>query len=270
MKLFSYDQIRRLLDTSACPPWKDVMDEWEASFDQIDQSTMMDVYLDHVLDYRLQRRTRPRIDQIRWYCQPLYPYMDSRVYTAYRSLPLAHLEGERVHSALLESYGTGLENLPSAHARLIGLPLKHEYRLRHVIHLGRVLKANCLLPLQTKLQELRGLVGGEPCRIYGPLETELNKLKHCQVVNRNAVENLLNDVRRRRFWNMNALRQLANVQALQSFLFEGGMSETLELEMLPSTRAILFIPYQQTLQNVSGAPSTGSKKSMPKRVSNPS
>ncbi len=268
MKLFAYDDIRRLLDRSACPSWQSILDEWWASFEEIDQSTIMDVYLDHVLDYRLQRRTRPRIDQIRWYCQPVYPYMDDRVYTAYRSLPLSHLDGEQAHAALLESYGTGLEDLPSAHTRFVRLPLKYEYRIRHVIHLGRVLKAKGLLPLQTRFRELRGLFGGEPCQIYGPLESELKKLKHCPVVNWNAVEDLLNDYRGRKFWNMNALRQLANVQALHSFLFEREIPEARGLEMLPSTRNILVLPYRQPLQDGSNASSTGVETLMPKRVSN--
>lgn len=251
MNLFSYGHIRQLLDKSFCPPWQDVMDEWDESFDQIDQSTIMDAYLDHILDYRLQRRTRPRIDQIRWYCQPLYPYVDNRVYSAYRSLPLPHLDGEQAHLALLESYGTGLENLPSAQRRFVGVPLKHEYRLRHAIHLGRVLRSKFVLPLQNKFKELRGLIGCQRFQINGPLESEINKLKQCPVVNWNAVEKLVSNVEHRTFWNINALRQLANVQVIHSFLFEDGLCEVGALEMLPSTRTIHCIPHQQVSHNLS-------------------
>ena len=123
MSLFSAEQASTLLAPQYRVSWQDVLEEWFASFNQIEQQSIMDVYLDHMTDYRVQRRARVRIESMRWFCLPIYPYMDERLYTTYRSLPLAHLDGERAHRALLCDYKTGLENLPYAGRRFAGLPI---------------------------------------------------------------------------------------------------------------------------------------------------
>ena len=98
MSQFTPDCAREVLAPPYCVSWQDVLDEWFDSFEKIEQQSIMDVYMDHLLDYRLQRRTRPFIDAVRWSCLPIYPYMDERLYRVYRSLPLAHLNAERAPS----------------------------------------------------------------------------------------------------------------------------------------------------------------------------
>lgn len=103
---FTADQAFKMLAPPYRVLWQDLLDEWFDSFEQIQQQSIIDVYMDHILDYRLQRRTRPRIESVRGFCLPIYPYMDKRVYTTYRSLPLAHLDGVLAHLSLLCNYKT--------------------------------------------------------------------------------------------------------------------------------------------------------------------
>src|SRR5262249_44954054 len=137
LKFLSPKQLSQLLATSFRVDWSDVLSEWYDSFEQIDQPSVTDVFFDHVAEYRVQRRTRPRLEQVRWYCMPVYPYMDERLFDVYRSVPLAHLHAEQASLALLCDYQTGLERLPSA-ALHFNLPIYQEYRYRHLLHLGPV------------------------------------------------------------------------------------------------------------------------------------
>jgi hypothetical protein len=241
MKLFTADQARRLLASPYEVPWQDVLDEWYDSFAQIQQQSIMDVYLDHMTDYRLQRRTRPRIDAVRWFCQPIYPYMDERLHTTYRSLPLSHLNAERAHLALLCDYKTGLENLPSVARGFAGVPIYKEYRYRSIIQAGRIVRQKVVLPLRQKWQERKGRWGFGHGILNAGMEEELRNLEKYQLFNWPEVQNLLSQASRGAFVNRNALRHLINVPVIDDFLFGSGFSGDHALRFLKPVRDIQFI-----------------------------
>jgi NH3-dependent NAD+ synthetase len=241
MKLFTADQARRLFASPYRVSWRDVLDEWYDSFGQIQQQSIMDVYLDHMTDYRLQRRTRPRIDAVRWFCQPIYPYMDERLYTTYRSLPLSHLNAERAHLALLCDYRTGLENLPSVARGFAGVPIYKEYRYRSIIHAGRIVRQKIVLPLRRKWQETKGHWGCGHSVLHARIEAELRSLERYQLFDWSAVQNLLSQASRGAFVNRDALRHLINVPVIDDFLFGSGFSGDQALRFLEPVRDIQFI-----------------------------
>src|SRR5262249_17686371 len=158
MTQFTAAQAENVLADPYRALWRDVVDEWFDSFDQIEQESILDVYLQHIATYWVLRRTRPRIDAARYFCLPVYPYMDKRVYTTYLRLPLSHIHAERAPLAFLSDYKTGLENLPAA-ARHFGMPIYKEYRYRHLIQSVRFVKDRILDPAQSKWRESKGALG---------------------------------------------------------------------------------------------------------------
>jgi Asparagine synthase len=237
---FSPMQARKILAEPFHVAWEDILDEWRESFKQIEQESIMDIYLDHALDYRVQRRARLRLDAARWFCLPLYPYMDERLYSAYRSLPLNHLKGERAHIALLCDYKTGLENIPSAQRNFSGMPIYKEYRYRDLIHLGRIVRQRLISPLTTKWRETKGTFGFGQNGLNSMLEAELPKLKGCSLFNWPEMENLIERARRGTFLHREAMHRLVSTKVIDDFLFESGSSKDTLLHLRECPREITF------------------------------
>jgi hypothetical protein len=240
---FSPDQVFKILDPSYRVSWQNVSGEWHESFEQIHQPSIFDVYLDHQIDYRVQRRTRPRLESVQWFCQPIYPYMDGQLYTAFRSIPLNHLKGERAHLALLCDYKTGLENLPNAARGFAGVPIRKEYYYRHIVHLGRLFRARFMLPFKQKKQELKRVLGFGQSALVPLMEEEIINLKNCGLFNWKGLQFVIERARRGTFLNKSALHGLINVIVIHDFLFGSGLSGERSLKYLESEREIHFVPW---------------------------
>jgi hypothetical protein len=237
---FRVDQADRLLVPAFRVPWQDVMDEWFESFERINYESILEVFLEHVADYRVQRRTRPRLDQVRWYCLPVYPYMDDRLYDTYRRLPLSQVHAEQASIALLRSYKTGLEKLPSPALRF-GMRMDQAYRYRHVLYAGRVLRDNLVHPLKRKWRETKGAWGFGRSVLSPVRQTELPRLEQCRLFHWPEVKNLIDKAARGSFSNIPALHALINAGIVDEFLFGAGLSGSRALRFMKSTRDIRFV-----------------------------
>ena len=175
------------------------------------------MYLEHIADYRVQRRTRPRLEQIRWYCLPVHPYMDMHYYTTYWSLPLAHIHAERAPLELLCSYKTGLELLPSA-SHHFGMPIMQEFRYRHLLHWGRVVQTRYVEPFMQVWRESKGTWGFGRNALTPWIEAELLRLKDYEVFHWPAVQSLIERARSGVFLSQSALRKLIRVAIIDDFL----------------------------------------------------
>ncbi len=239
--VFTADQAFKILNPPFRVSWQDVSDEWYDSFEKIQQQSIIDVYMDHVLDYRLQRRTRPRIESVRFGCLPIYPFMSERVYSAYRSLPLAHLDGVRAHLALLSDYKSGLENLPSANRTLVSVPIYKEYNYRHLVHWSRYVLQKYVLPAQQKWKETKGTFGFGRSILYSNLGKELCRLKQYELFNWPEIQNLIEQAENGRFVNRSAMNRLVGVAVIDDFLFGSGLSGDRALRILKPLRHINFV-----------------------------
>jgi hypothetical protein len=233
---FKPEEANALLSPDYRSDWQDVLDEWYNSFRRIEQQSIMDVYMDHVTANRLQRRTRVRLDQTRWYSVPLYPYMDERLRRVYRSLPLSHLESERAHLELLRDYRTGLERLPSAAWSFLNTPITLEYNLRHAIHLGRRIHQQVLNPLSQYVAQARGRLGiGQS--ILGSLQGAcLDALESSPIFDSSYLGRLLADAKRGIFTSRTALERPLNVLVIQDLLFTDPNKSTLSYQLISRSR----------------------------------
>ena len=228
---FSPEQACAILNDPYRVSGRDLKDEWFESFEQIDQPTVMEVYLQHLRDYRVQRRTRHRIDTARWFCSPVYPYMDDRLYMTYLSLPLEHLHGELAPLGLLADYKLGLEQLPAA-AGHFGMPIYQEYRYRQILRLGRRVKEELLDPLKKRWAETKGALGFGRNVIYSHWEPDLERLKHCQLFNQSVLQDTIDQARRGAFINRDAVDRLVDAVVIDDFLFGPGFSGERALRLL--------------------------------------
>jgi len=219
MTLLTVDQISRLLAPPYRASWQDVLDEWFDSFAQIEQQSVIDVCLDHMMDYSHQRRIRPRIDSLRWFTLPIYPYLDERLYTVYRSLPLPLLRGDRIYLDLLRNYKTGLENFPSAARSWTGLPIRKEYGYRHVIHYGRFIQQKLALPMQRQWQALKNAWRLEQNTSDLHRIAERFQLASCQVFRWPTVQYLIEQTGRGEVDYRASVNRLINVAIVDDFLF---------------------------------------------------
>lgn len=241
MDKFTPQQLMLILDPSFGITWGDVLAEWNESFHQINHNAIMEVYWDHQLDYRVQRRARIRLDASRWFCQPVYPYMDKKLYTAFRTIPMEHLKGERAHLSLLSNYKMGLENIPNAARWITRVPIYKEYRYRHIFHAGRVLRSNIALPLLSKLQMLKGHLGLRQNGSIPLLNEETIHLKKCGLFNWNEVQSIIEKAEQGKFVNRDALHSLINTVIVHDFLFGSGLRDERSLRFLQPERKIYFI-----------------------------
>jgi Asparagine synthase len=238
---FPLDHANRLLVPAFRVPWQDVLDEWYDSFERINHESILDVFLEHVADYRVQRRTRPRLDQVRWFCLPVYPYLDDRLYHTYRRLPLSQVHAEQASIALLCSYKTGLEKLPSPALRF-GMPMDKAYRYRHILHGGRILRDHVVHPLKRKWRETKGAWGFGRSVLSAVRQTELPRLKQCRLFEWPEVKSLIDKAERGSFSNISALHVLINAGIMEEFLFGAGLSGSRALRFMKSTREVRFVP----------------------------
>jgi Asparagine synthase len=237
---FGVDQAHKLLMPALRIPWQDVLDEWFDSFERINQDSILEVFLDHVADYRVQRRTRPRLDQVRWFCLPVYPYMDDRLYGTYRRLPLSQVHAEQASIALLCSYKTGLEKLPSPALRF-GMAMDQAYRYRHILHGGRILRDNLVHPLKQKWHEAKGAWGFGRSVLSPVRQAELPRLEQCRLFHWPEVKNLIDRAARGSFANIPALNVLINAGIVDEFLFGAGLSGSRALRFMKSTREVQLV-----------------------------
>jgi hypothetical protein len=237
MTVFTPQQASEVLARPYRVVWHDVLDEWFASFMEIERPSLTDVYLEHVADYKTQRRDRPRIEQVRWYCLPVYPYMDAQYFTAYWSLPLSHIQAERAPLALLCSYKTGLEKLPSA-AYHLGMSISKEFRYRHILHWGRVVKKRYVQPLQHGWRESKGKRGFGRNALTSRLAAELPRLKDSQLFHWPAIQSLIERTSSGAFINSHALERLLTAAVIDDFLFGSGFSGEQALRFLEPCREI--------------------------------
>lgn len=210
-------------------PWDDTVAEWDESFD-IPHTSIWDLYTEKMMDLRLQRRTGPRIDQARPFCAPLYPYIDERVYSVYRQLPLRELVEERAHIGLLSSYGERLEDFPSTAKASLRIPVKHEYRARHVIHAARIIRARFLSPArrvanQFARRTIRAALPGAVKEIFARLAAhEMFDPAGIHVLAQRAADGS--------FQTAFVLEQMLCATMVHDYLFSGSFSHPAELSIL--------------------------------------
>jgi hypothetical protein len=238
MDQFSGEQAFKIIAPSHRVPWSRVLEEWFESFEQIDAESIIDVCLQHMTEYKHQRVIRTRIDQARWFCLPVYPYMDDLVFAAYYSLPLDHLKGDRAHLALLSDYKLGLEKVRAAAFHLV--PMDKEYRYRHIIHRGRALRDRLYKPLRAKWQEAKGLAGiGRSILSPGWKPDELQNLRDCDLFDRSEVRDYLERAKSGRFANRRAMVCLMRALVIDDFLFQ---------DKLPAERMPQYMKSQRNLR----------------------
>lgn len=207
------DEVRLILPPGLRVEWEEFMAEWNASFSGSHDS-LQDLFIDHVLDNRVQRRTLPRLDQSRPWCVPIMAFVDERVYSAYRTLPLSEIVEEKAHLSLIRDYQSGLENIPSAAKAFLGLPLKYEYRARQGIKLLR--------SLRTAKQFARRLLA-KPTRRDLPMATHnmFDDLGNHGLYDRAGMQALHQRANEGLFETSEILQQLRCMTLVHDLLFDG-------------------------------------------------
>ncbi len=234
----------KLLSARFGVTWNDILDEWHDSFAQIPGQPVVDMYLDHMLENRIQRRTRPRLDAARWFCQPVYPYMDNELYNTFRSIPLEHLAAERAHLSLLSCYRSGLEGLPNAARYQAGMPISREYEFRRIVQFARSFREKVLLPLDRGSERATGrrsMAG----RYAGIMAGERGRMKDCGLFDAGALERLMTRAARGAFMTVDALHSLVSAVVVHDFLFGDGLSGPRSLRFIGATREIRFQAYEE-------------------------
>ena len=160
------------------------------------------------------------------------------------------MEAERAHLALLCSYKTGIEELPNAARSFMNVPIYKEYKYRHIVHLGRVIKLKYFLPLKQKWQVMKGDLGFGQSAIVPLLEEELNSLRQCEVVTWPEIEKIVEKARCGKFINRSALHKLIDMVVINDFLFGSGLAGDRSLIFLKPEREINFVQWKdQIMQN---------------------
>jgi hypothetical protein len=245
--LFTPEQLRRILAPDFQVPYEDVREEWNDSFAPIAHQSILDVFLEHIGDYHVQRRTRPRLDQTRYVCTPVYPFLDYKLYATSRSLPVEHLYAERTHLGVLLDYGIGLEQYAHADHRALGLPIYKEYKYRRVVDLGRIVNQKILGPWGRWAKEQLGSWGLSKVDPRPYWISELPLLKNYPQFDSAGITKLIEETRRGAFLNLNAVRQLFNVQVIQDLLFGKGLSNPGDVVFVQPQREVRFRNYDPPL-----------------------
>jgi len=238
---FPPEEMTRILASPFRAGWADVLDEWRRSFEEMYRGSVMELYFDFLLAYRIQRRTRQRLDAARWFCLPVYPYMDGELYRTFRSIPLEHLRDERAHLALLSDYRNGLEGLVNSARHVLGVPIEKEYRYRHLVHAARVLRQRALGPLGGAWTKAKAALGRGP-NISHIVEGEAEGIMDCGLFDRAAAGRVIEGAGRGAFQNRGALNSLVNAAVVHDLLFGEGPRGG--LRFLATKRRIRFIPWE--------------------------
>lgn len=223
------DDISLVLASELRVPWNEVMHEWRSSLD-VPHTSIQDLYMDHIFDYRCQRRTGPRLDQSRPFCTAVFPYVDERLYSVYRQLPFREIVEERAHIALLCSYQTGLENIPSAAKAFLRIPLKHEFRARPLVNLGRAVRSAILRPARQQLR--RWKYSFSPPGLTSAEEQIFDYLAHHAMFDAVGIRRLTERARQGRFSTAEILQQMRCATLLYDFLFGDGLPGSDQLKIL--------------------------------------
>ena len=241
MNFLSPSQAYDILDARYRIDWLDILGEWKDSFNQIYQPTVFDTYLEHRIYYRLQRRTHPRHEAARWFCQPIYPYMDRNLTNIYRNVPLQFLKGERAHIKLLCNYKTGLEHFPNAARNFTGISLKKEYKYRHIVHLGRIARLNYLLPLIDKYRSMKGKTGLGKNRLSPVEEVETGYMNECEIFNTVNLQRLIDKYKKGEFVNKAALRKIFYLLLTNDFFFGSDFTGSRSFQFLQKEKELTFL-----------------------------
>lgn len=222
------DELSLILDPSLQVPWADQMDEWNLSFVTL-ATEIPDLYIDHLLDYRLQRRTYPRLDQSRPWCVPIMTYIHENVYAAYRQLPLAEIVEERAHVDLLCNYATDLENIPSSAKAFLRLPLKYEFKARKLVQLLRTVRAASRQIIGTSRENRKNLPSG----ITPSEDAIFVKLSKHEIFETAGIEQIHERAKRGEFDTSEILQQLRCMTLIHDLLFGGGLAKADQPRYVP-------------------------------------
>ncbi len=216
-----------------------VLDEWNESFNLIDNQSIVDIYLDHQLAHRVQRRTRPRLEQIRWFCQPVYPYMDRSVYNAFRSIPVEYLKGEKAHIELLKSYKTGIERFPNNARYFLRIPLGVEHKIHPFVQLLRILNGKVISHVSGEIHKLYSHLTR---KTHVPVlaEAALRCKERCELLNWKEVSRLIEMANRGVYVNKKALKKIIEIQVINDMIYRRINGKDFEF-ISPSLSDIEFI-----------------------------
>ncbi len=245
--LFTPERLARILASDFQVPYEDVKEEWNDSFTAIARQSILDVFLEHVGDYHVQRRTRPRLEQARYACTPVYPYMDYKLYSMLRRLPLRHLHAEKTHIGVLSDYKIGLEKYPHADHSVLPMPILNEYKYRRLIDLGRMVNQKALKPLGHWARGKLFSWGVRTVDKEAYWMTELPLLKNYPQFDSAGLTNLIEEVMQGAFLNINAIRQLFNVQVIQDLLFGKGLAQPEDVAFVQTQREVRLRNYEPSV-----------------------
>jgi hypothetical protein len=178
--------------------------------------------------------------------------MDARLVDLYRRIPLSHVEAEQASLALLSDYKTGLEKLPSA-ANHFDLPIHQEYRYRHLIHLGLVLK-EMWWPWSGRWQATKARLGLGRKVLSPTREGELRRLQHSELFQGPEVKNILQSARRGTFVNTDSINLMINAGVIDDFLFGQGFAGDRSLSFLETSREISFLTEDPRVEGSASRP----------------
>jgi hypothetical protein len=242
--LFTPERLTRILASDFQVPYEDVREEWNDSFAPIVHESILDIFLEHIGDYHVQRRTRPRLEQARYACLPVYPFMDYKLYRTVRRLPLEHLDAEKTHLGVLRGYMMGLEHYPHADHWTFRLPILKEYKYRRLIDLGRMVNQTTLKPVRHWAKEKLYAWGVRTVDQQPYWLRELPLLKHYPQFDSAGLTELIEETKQGTFLNFNAIRQLFNVQVIHDLLFGKGLAHPEDVAFIQPQREVRFENYE--------------------------
>jgi hypothetical protein len=118
------------------------------------------------------------------------------------------------------------------------MSISKEFRYRHVLHWGRVVKKRCVQPLQHAWRESKGKRGSGRNALTPRLEAELPRLQDCQLFHWPAVQALIERASSGAFINSHALEQLLTAAVIDAFLCGSGFSAERAPHCLEPSREI--------------------------------
>lgn len=236
--LFPPHEAEALVPGFAGCTFADVVDAVNQNMDQVEGDSIPDVCREFLMRYRMGRRTRGRLDAARCYCTPLYPFVDERLMSVFRTLPRAHLETERAHIAALGTYGLGLDDVPISARWKLGIPIREEYARRRRIRLLRYLSHRVTQPLRETVQD----VGSRVARSHRPLDAEFEKafalLASSAIVDQDALRRVRVELEIGRPRRRVLVRVLVCLRYVEHFLFGNETDETPAFAILSAHRPI--------------------------------
>jgi hypothetical protein len=121
------------------------------------------------------------------------------------------------------------------------MAIDKEYRYRSIMHAGRLVRRNLVLPLLAKWEELKSAWGFGRSALDPLKEAELRRLEGCSLFDWAEVQMTIERARCGTFRNRNALNRLINALVVDEFLFDPPASGSVPLRFLESPRDIHFV-----------------------------